>query len=66
MGQTPDQLRHQIEQARGRLGQDLNELEYSVRSLTEWRTYYRRYPWAILAGLFTAGLLAGLSIPPRD
>ena len=65
MDQTPDQLRQEVEQARGRLGQDLNQLEYSVRTLTEWRTYFRRHPWAIVGTLFAVGLVTGLAIPNR-
>ena len=65
MDQTPDQLRNQVEAARGRLGQDLNELEYSVRRLSDWHTYFRRYPWVILGASFAVGLCAGLVLTPR-
>ncbi len=65
MDQTPDQLRQEVGDARGRLGEDLNELEYSVRSMTDWRAQVRRHPWAILAGLFATAVLFGLAIPRR-
>ena len=66
MDETPDQLRHRVELARDRLGQNLNELQYSIRSLTDWRTHFRDRPWPILGAAFAFGLLAGLLVFIRD
>jgi hypothetical protein len=64
MGETPDQIKHEIEQARSRLGQDLNELEYRVRRETDWRVQFRRRPWAFLGAAFGAALVLALIIVP--
>ncbi|HEY1340523.1 MAG TPA: DUF3618 domain-containing protein [Bryobacteraceae bacterium] len=64
MGETPDQIKHEIEQARSRLGQDLNELEYRVRLETDWRVQFRRRPWAFLGAAFGAALVLALIIVP--
>jgi hypothetical protein len=61
MGETPDQIRTEIEQARSRLGQDLNRLEYRVKQETDWRYQFQRRPWAFLGGAFALSLLAGMS-----
>ena len=60
MGQTPDEIKQQVEQARSRLGQDLNELEYRVKSTTDWRVQFDRHPWPFLGAVFAAALFAGL------
>jgi hypothetical protein len=59
MGETPEQIRAQIEQARHRLGQGLNELEYRVKRTTDWRTQFDRRPWAFAGAAFAGGLLLG-------
>jgi uncharacterized protein DUF3618 len=62
MGETPDQIKQEIEQARSRLDQDLNRLEYRVRSTTDWRAQYQRHPWVFLGAAFTGALLVSLMI----
>jgi ElaB/YqjD/DUF883 family membrane-anchored ribosome-binding protein len=57
MGQTADEIKQEIEQARSRLGQNLNELEYRVKSETDWRVHYDRHPWMFLGAAF-AGAMA--------
>ncbi len=59
MGEKPDEIKTQIEQARNRLGQDLNELEYQVRRTTDWRLQFRRHPWAFLGTAFGGALALG-------
>jgi ElaB/YqjD/DUF883 family membrane-anchored ribosome-binding protein len=59
MGETPEQIRVQIEQARHRLGQDLNELEYRVKRTTDWRRQFDRRPWAFAGAAFAGGLFLG-------
>jgi ElaB/YqjD/DUF883 family membrane-anchored ribosome-binding protein len=60
MGEAADQIRAHIEQTRSRLGQDLNELESSVRREADWRVQFNRRPWAILGTAFAVGLLIGI------
>jgi hypothetical protein len=59
MGETPDDIRKEIEQARERLGADLNQLEYRVKTNLDWRTHFDRNPWAFVGGAFGAALLVG-------
>jgi hypothetical protein len=59
MGQTPDDLRREIERARARLGQDLNELEYTVKRELDWRVQFDRYPWVFVGAAFGAAMLLG-------
>jgi hypothetical protein len=64
MGETPREIEAEIEQARNRLGQDLNELEYRVKSELDWRTQFNRRPWAFLAAAFGISLLIGWIVAP--
>lgn len=59
MGEEPDEIREQIEQARSRLGQDLNELGYQVRQTTDWHVQFSRHPWAFLGVAFGGALAVG-------
>jgi hypothetical protein len=65
MGETADQIRIRIEQARKRLGEDLNTLEYSVKEGTSWRVYFGRNPWAFVGGVCGLVLLAGFVFGSR-
>jgi hypothetical protein len=65
MGETPDELRYEIEQARVHLGQDLNQLEYRVRSELNWRLQFERRPWLFLGVAFGAAFLLALALGPR-
>lgn len=62
MGETPDDIRHDVERARARLGEDLNQLEYSVKTEMDWRVQFDRHPWAFLGAAFGAAALIGLAI----
>ena len=42
MGETPDEIRQEVEQVRSRLGQDLNRLEYRVKRTFDWRSQFDR------------------------
>jgi len=66
MGETPDQLRSEIEHTRYRLGQDLNALEYRVKRETDWRVQFNRQPWVAVGAAFGLALLAGLAIGSTD
>ncbi len=58
MGETADQIKEQVNLARGRLEQDLNQLEYRVRASADWRVQYRRHPWVFAGAAFFASLVA--------
>lgn len=65
MGQTADQIKLEIEQARNRLGRNLNELEYRVKSETDWRVHYDRHPWMFLGAAFTGAMALSLMMGRR-
>jgi hypothetical protein len=64
MGETPDDLKYEVEQARARLGQDLNQLEYRVRRELDWRVWFDRNPWLFVGAAFGIAFLLGLAIVP--
>jgi hypothetical protein len=59
MGETPDDIKREIEQARERLGANLNQLEYQVKRNFDWRAYFDRNPLAFIGGAFGAAFLLG-------
>jgi len=65
MGETTDQVKIEADRARERLVQNLNRLEYRVETLTDWRTWFRRYPWSFLGAAFAGALMLGLVIVPK-
>jgi len=62
MGETPDQIRSEIEHTRYRLGQDLETLEQRVKQETDWRVQVRRHPWAFVGVVFALALIAGMAL----
>jgi ElaB/YqjD/DUF883 family membrane-anchored ribosome-binding protein len=64
MGETPDDIKNELEQARARLGQDLNRLEYRVRTELDWRVHFDRHPWQFCGAAFGVGLLLGFAFAP--
>jgi hypothetical protein len=62
MDQTPDDIRYDVEVARARLGADLNELQYRMKSELDWRVHFRRHPWAFLAAAFGLAALFSMAI----
>ncbi len=66
MGQTPDEIRHEIDLARNRLGQELNQLEYRVKQAADWRVQFDRHPWWFVGGAFGAALLIGLAVGHKE
>jgi len=62
MGETPDELKRQVEQTRSRLDQDLNQLEYHVREAADWRFQFNRHPWVFVGAAFGGALLLSLMI----
>jgi hypothetical protein len=65
MGEKPDEIKHEVEQARARLGQDLNQLEFQVRREFDWRVQFDRRPWLFLGVAFGAAFLVGMATIPR-
>lgn len=62
MGQTSDQIENQIETRREDLRSNLEELEYKVKSATDWRQQFRNNTGTLLAIAFGGGLLlAGIT-----
>jgi hypothetical protein len=57
-----DPLRQRMAQVRAELLHDSRRLRESAQTLTDWRYYVRRYPWAILGASAVAGYLV---IPKR-
>lgn len=57
MGQTTDQIEDHIETARDDLKSNFQELETRVKSVTDWRRYFREHPGAMLAVAFGGGVL---------
>jgi hypothetical protein len=66
MGETTDEVKHEADLAREQLVQDLNRLEYRVEALSDWHTWFRRYPVVFLGAAFLAALLAGFVLTPRS
>ena len=65
MGETPTEIKQEVEQVRARLGQDLNRLEYRVKRTFDWHAQFDRNPWAFVGTAFGVAFLLGLMIPRR-
>jgi hypothetical protein len=67
MGETPDEIKREIEQARERIGAGLNQLEHRVQGALDWRAQFDRRPWAFVGGAFGLAFLIGwLAAPSRQ
>jgi hypothetical protein len=67
MGETPDEIKREIEQARERIGANLNQLEYRVKEALDWRSQFDRRPWAFVGGAFGLAFLIGwVTTPSRE
>ncbi len=64
MGETPREIELEIEQARSRLGRNLNELEYRVKREFDWRVQFDRNPWKFLGTAFGVAFLLGILVVP--
>jgi hypothetical protein len=65
MGETTDQVRAEADQARERLVHDLNRLEDRVETLSDWHTWFQRYPWGFVGAAFAGAFLLGWLVTPR-
>jgi len=52
-----DSIRQQMAQIRHELHQDVRGVVENAEAVTDWRHYYRMYPWACLAAAFAIGYL---------
>ena len=66
MGQTTDQIEHQIEDRRENLKSNLEELETRVKTATDWRHYFAEHPGAMIAGAFGGGVLLAAMVGGRS
>ena len=57
MGQTTDQIERHIEHKREDLKSNLRELETRAKSATDWRHYFKKHTWTMMAAAFSGGLL---------
>ena len=62
MGEASDQIRKHIDEMRDKRGSHLNELEYRVKSATDWRAQVLKQPGKAVAVAFGAGLLLALML----
>jgi hypothetical protein len=60
MGQTADQVKEHIDHTRGRIGQDLNELEYRMHRSLDWRAQLQAHSRLVLGAAFALGFLIAL------
>jgi ElaB/YqjD/DUF883 family membrane-anchored ribosome-binding protein len=55
----PKEIRTEIERTREEIAHSLASLRSSVTEATDWKTYVRRQPVAVLGGAFALGFLIG-------
>ena len=65
MGKTADQIESHIDQTRGDLKSNLEELESRLRAVTDWRAQVDRHPGAMIAAALVGGALLSALIGSR-
>lgn len=60
MAENSDQIKQHIEQQRGVLTHNINELEYRMKSALDWRRYFETHTGLALGLAFGGGMLLGL------
>jgi hypothetical protein len=66
MGQTTNQITADIQRIRVELRSNFEELEYKVKSFTDWKQYFRKRPAAMMAVAFGVGaVIASSSVRRR-
>ena len=58
-GQTPAQVRAELDAARERVKASLDTLEQNLGALGRWRETVRKHPVLTIGGMFAAGYLLG-------
>ncbi len=65
MGETTNQIESYIESQRGNLGSNLQELEWKVKSVTDWRQQFQNNPMTMIAVAFGGGVLLASMVSGR-
>jgi hypothetical protein len=60
MGKTTDEIVSDIDQTRGDLKSNLEELENRLKAVTDWRVQVDRHPGAMVAVALVGGALLSL------
>lgn len=60
--QTAAAIQEKMRTVRREVGEDVEEIVESARTLTDWRHYVRRYPLVVVG---TAAVIGYLVVPPR-
>jgi hypothetical protein len=58
-----EEIQQQMRQVRRELGEDVQEIVDSARTMTDWRHYVRTYPWVCLGAAAVVGFLVVPSRP---
>lgn len=62
MSHAADRIQRRMEDVRGHLDEDVNDVVDSAKELVDWRAYVRKYPWACLG---TAVAIGYILVPQR-
>jgi hypothetical protein len=65
MGKTSDEIVNDIDQTRGDLKSNLEELESRLKAVTDWRVQVGRHPAAMVAAALVGGALLSLMTGKR-
>jgi hypothetical protein len=65
MGEKSSQITHEIAQTRAALGSHLQELEYKVKGLSNWREQYDKRPFTLMGIALGGGILLGTLMRSR-
>lgn len=57
MGETANQIEAHIEETRAHLGSNIRELEWKVKSATDWKYYFRKNPMIMIGAAFGGGMI---------
>ena len=62
MGQTTGEIISHIDETRHDLGDNLDELEQKVKSVTDWRQHFQTKPMTLLGVAFGGGILLSMAL----